>query len=473
MYNSTTNSLIYKEYITQTFNSDIGVKQGDCLSPILFNLYINDLPAALTCDGNDPITFENTPINCLKYADDLVIMSTSPSGLQKCLDQLAFYCEKWKLQVNFKKTKIMIFNKQGSLIKKYNFFFKSTFIESTKEYKYLGFIFSNSRSTEKGTSSLINQAQKAWFSIRYYLSSSIHKNINTYLTLFDTQIKPILLYACEAWSETIKGNIDDKTLLTKNKLEKFQINIFKNLLGVSKSTSNISILLELGRYPITSYMHYQTIKYFARLSSLKDDRLLHHAYNWEKEKIQTGEKGFMSYMTNTLNRIGMTNIWIEQLAHDNNNQLKKPSINKNILKRFHDIFTQHTLANIQNNSKLNFLNSIKDTYSMENYLKIKDYQNRKAICKLRTSSHLLKIETGRWTNIARENRICTQCRQNTVEDEYHFLFDCTMHANERNISFEKIKTKTNINLFDASKQVENLKLLFKCGSLFKWALYVL
>ena len=95
---------------------------------------------------------------------------------------------------------------------------------------------------------------------------------------------------------------------------------------------------------------------------------------------------------------------------------------------------------------------------MENYLKIKDYQNRKAICKLRTSSHHLKIETGRWTNIARKNRICTHCRQNTVEDEYHFLFDCTMHANERNISFEKIKTKTNINLFDASKQVENLKL---------------
>ena len=102
---------------------------------------------------------------------------------------------------------------------------------------------------------------------------------------------------------------------------------------------------------------------------------------------------------------------------------------------------------------------------MENYLKIKDYQNIKATSKLRTSSHLLKIATGRWTTIARENRICTQCRQNTVEDEYHFLFDCTMHAEERNISFEKIKTKTNINLFDASKQVGYLKLLFKSDSL--------
>ena len=101
-------------------------------------------------------------------------------------------------------------------------------------------------SAEKGTLSLINQVQKAWFSIRYYLSSSNQENIHTYLTLFDTQIKPILLDTCEAWSETIKSNFDGTTLLTRKKLEKFQIIIFKNLLEVSKSTSNISISLELA-----------------------------------------------------------------------------------------------------------------------------------------------------------------------------------------------------------------------------------
>ena len=52
-----------------------------------------------------------------------------------------------------------------------------------------------------------------------------NKNINTYLTLFDTQIKPIILYACEAWADSIKENIDDVTLVTKNKLEIFQISI--------------------------------------------------------------------------------------------------------------------------------------------------------------------------------------------------------------------------------------------------------
>ena len=55
----------------------------------------------------------------LKYADDLIIMSTSRDDLQKCLDNLAIYCEKWKLDLNTKKTKIVLFNRQGSVIKKH------------------------------------------------------------------------------------------------------------------------------------------------------------------------------------------------------------------------------------------------------------------------------------------------------------------------------------------------------------------
>ena len=280
----------------------MGVKQGYTLSTILFNLYINDLPSIFSFDGNDPIVVDHTPINCLIYADDLVIMSTSAEGLQECLNKLATYCNKWKLQVNLKKTKIILFNRQGSLIKKHNFHFMSNNIEVTKQYKYLGFmsnnievtkqykylgfIFSCSGSTIVGVRNLINQAQKAWFSIKYYLSSSKNKNIDTYLTLFDTQINPILLYACEAWADSMKANIDDVTLLTRNKLEIFQISISKQILGVSRKTTNLAILLELGRYPISTYMHYQAIKYFSRLSSINSERLLHGAYNLEKEKMQ-------------------------------------------------------------------------------------------------------------------------------------------------------------------------------------------
>ena len=161
IYNTTTNSLIYKESLTPKVISNMGVKQGATLSTILFNLYINDLPSIISFDGNDPIVVDHTPINCLIYTDDLVIMSTSAEGLQECPNKLATYCNKWKLQVNLKKTKVILFNRQGSLIKKHSFLFMSNNIEVTKQYKYLGFVFSCSGSTIVGVRNLINQAQKA------------------------------------------------------------------------------------------------------------------------------------------------------------------------------------------------------------------------------------------------------------------------------------------------------------------------
>ena len=45
------------------------------------------------------------------YADDLVILSTTQEGLQKCLDELCKYCTEWKLNVNIDKTKWMQFMK--------------------------------------------------------------------------------------------------------------------------------------------------------------------------------------------------------------------------------------------------------------------------------------------------------------------------------------------------------------------------
>jgi hypothetical protein len=52
------------------------------------------------------------------YADDIVIFSTSPEGLQNKLNSLEKYCADWGMKVNIKKTKIIIFNKAGRTIKK-------------------------------------------------------------------------------------------------------------------------------------------------------------------------------------------------------------------------------------------------------------------------------------------------------------------------------------------------------------------
>ena len=51
--------------------------------------------------------------------------------------------------------------------------------------------------------------------------------------------------------------------------------------------------------------------------------------------------------------------------------------------------------------------------------------NYKIIKKFRTGNAKLLIETGRWFNIPRENRICKLCACNKIGDEFHYLLKCT------------------------------------------------
>ena len=85
-------------------------------------------------------------------------------------------------------------------------------------WKIVGFTFTASGSSTTGIATLVKQAKKSWFAIRHYLFNSRNRDINTYLSLFDSQVKPILLYACEAWSDSLKEETTTSKLLTKNPL---------------------------------------------------------------------------------------------------------------------------------------------------------------------------------------------------------------------------------------------------------------
>ena len=459
IYSTTSNSIIYDDKKSEIFLSNKGVKQGDTLSTTLFNLFINDLPDIFKFEGNNPIKVGNTQISCLVYADDLVIMSTCHVSLQKCITNLEKYCTKWKLEVNLKKTKIVIFNKQGSLIKKHKFLYKKQLLQNTREYKYLGFTFSCSGLDHPGILNLLKQAKKAWFTIQQSLSKSMNKHLQTYLHLFDTQVKPIMLYACEAWADSLKYEENITDMLRKSKLENFQISVLKRLLGVHKNTTNISMLLETGRHPITLYAQEQAIKYFLRLPSTEKQSLLNSYYENEKGPIPHNDN-FIKYVKNKLDKIGMTNTWIDQLIHAKDLS-KNIKLLTNIKTRLKDISSQTIVTILRTKpGKLTFLAQIKNTHNLETYLCINNFEHRRAITKLRTSSHKLQIETGRWNNVSQNLRICEKCTLDEIEDENHFLFECPMHVTDRIELINKIQSKINMNIYQHLSEEEKLKEIF-------------
>ena len=124
------------------------------------------------------------------YADDLVLISKSAVGLQKCIDNLFTCCKTLGLDINTKKTKSIVFNSSGK-INKTDFEYDNKPIEKGRSYKYLGITISSSFTDakthlyKKGLKAL-NQISKCLEAKRFNLKTIIH--------LFDHTVKPVLLY---------------------------------------------------------------------------------------------------------------------------------------------------------------------------------------------------------------------------------------------------------------------------------------
>ena len=85
---------------------------------------------------------------------------------------------------------------------------------------------------------------------------------------------------------------------------------------------------------------------------------------------------------------------------------------------------------------------------MENYIIQNSLHRRHCFTKLRISSHLLAIETGRYTKPLTpvEDTVCHLCQSNSVEDAYHLLITCAFYSKEREIFMAKLGEITNVDV---------------------------
>jgi hypothetical protein len=67
---------------------------------------------------------------------------------------------------------------------------------------------------------------------------------------------------------------------------------------------------------------------------------------------------------------------------------------------------------------------------------IKSKANRRMLARIRTGSHILRVETGRWAGEARSSRVCRICSFGAIENEYHFIFEFTMSIASANSVFD-------------------------------------
>ena len=101
--------------LSDVISSSVGVFHGDNLSPNLFRILINAM-TKLFYSSCCPVSLGSRLLNSLLYADDFLLLSESAEGLQNCMNNVDNYCLNWGLEINYDKSKVMIFNKSGRVI---------------------------------------------------------------------------------------------------------------------------------------------------------------------------------------------------------------------------------------------------------------------------------------------------------------------------------------------------------------------
>ena len=414
MYNNI-KSCVFQGKNTNFFPCEVGVRQGENLSPVMFSIFLNDLDSFLNSTGCNGVNINlDDATNWLKllvilYADDTLILSDNVSDFQKSLSSFYEYCREWKLTVNLSKSKVVIFGSKN--VRDFQFYLGEQEIEIVDRYKYLGVIFQNNGSFKATRNHLIEQAKKAM----HLLYSRIHNldlPIDLQLKLFDHTILPILTYGCEIWGyESLDG------------IEKVHNEFLRKIGKLRKSTPLYMLYGEFGRHPVSISIKSRMTGFWNRLLMGKKTKLSFLMYQYIL--THNNDSKWIAKVREILSNIGRPDLFLFQ------NTLNSKHINKTVTRTLTDQFQQKWEADMQISSKGRQYHMFKKTIELESYLTLVPRNLSYLILKLRTANHRFPVETGRWYNIPNENRICTLCNLAAIGDEAHYLFTCPRFRNER------------------------------------------
>ena len=127
----------------------------------------------------------------------------------------------------------------------------------------------------------------------------------------------------------------------------------------------------------------------------------------------------------TVDEAGFSGVWINPLS------MPQDAFLSNLEQRLLDQYQQQWQSELSHSLKLRTYRTFKSKLEREPYLNLPRHL-RVQLSRLRSSAHSLRVETGRYTlpPTPLEERLCPSC--NVIEDEQHFLIDCSIYnGNER------------------------------------------
>ena len=270
-----------------------GLKQGCILAPILFNIYMDAIIKLLLrdCPYGVKLVFRTNGelvepqkggkldiemlIQCLLFADDLVIISDSRIGLEECLTKFDTIAGNMGLTVAIEKTKVM---ELGPKDPQWKVILRSQEVEKVECFDYLGSRFDERCDIGVEVQRRITKAAGSFASLYNPLWRQKSIPIITKVHVFNAMIIPCLLYGSETWV-LLKEHVE--------RLESFQMKCLRKICGISKieHKRNISVREMAGQQRIEAIIMRNRLRWLGHCQRMENNRIPKRAMRcWIKGK---------------------------------------------------------------------------------------------------------------------------------------------------------------------------------------------
>ena len=432
MYSEAKSCVAINNEYSDFFCSEIGVRQGENLSPVLFAMFLSDMKAFLSQDmtGLTTVAGEAKVVGMsehdidvlftlflLLYADDTVIFSETPDRLQKGLNSIQQYCQIWKLKLNAKKCKVLIFSR-GKVRRFPDFLIGNEKLEVVQNFMYLGLKLNYNNKMNVAQRDLYDRASRAMF-VLMRKAKSLTLPIDLTIDLFDRTVLPILTYGCEIWG------FEMNDIITR-----LQLRFYKMMLKVRQSTPSLMVFGETGKFPVSVTIKSRMLSFWYSIATNhQTEKLSTLIYKCllKMYESKTYANKYIKYIHNLLNEMGLSYVWLHQASLGANPLWFKEKV-KRCLK---DSFLQLWYMHVENDEMFLNYRMFKTSFCVDPYYLLLPYKYMINILKFRITNNNLPVNTLRYTDTPRNERKCEKCTVHDVADEFHYLLVCPIFDSDR------------------------------------------
>ena len=407
LYAGTTACVRVNNQYTDWFDTSIGVRQGDCLSPTLFSLFVNDLLKVLK-DLNVGVRVGEEKVGCLAYADDLVILAENEADLQEAIQVLQEWCAQWQLIINSEKSNIMHFRRRNTPKTGFNFQLGEDSLEVVGRYRYLGLALDEFMEFGDAVEVLANSAGRALGGMIGKFKELGIMGITTYTKLFTSCVTPIMDYGAGVWGSKVFA-----------KMEAVQNRAMRFFIGVHRFAPIPALSGDMGWDSCSVRWQIAGLRLWNALVRMDDARLCKRVFLYDHSSVGIG--GWCAEVRETLRKCGR----LEDFER------RQPVDLRDMAARLRHLDNESWNQAVEGKPKLRFYKRFKSQREPEPYLKINLSRKERALLgQLRCGILPLHVETGRFRGLALDERRCPFCPEE-VEDECHFLFVCPKYELKR------------------------------------------